>query len=234
LARDWHTYRYFGTYSSVYGDGDLIATGAHGEAFTDTDWEDTTQPNWRSGSAYIFVKDEKYDRWTQQQKFISPAPFKGEYFSDPYLHGSDLIIRNTKFGFLYTDNLNWKCLIVSVWDQFGDGWDVANLVAYAPGHFTKLTDVYAPTCTSPNPLVFRYCPLMPEDAGLHLFKMSENVFKSLYWGDIKWEIQNELDNEIYYGDAHTSMGFEWNEANLWFEYVKSKDDKLVNNEKCKF
>ena len=126
LAMDWHIYRYFGTYTSVHGDGKLIATGAFGEAFSDPIWEypvnDNTQgPNWRSGSAYIFVKDEKYDRWTQQQKFVSPTPRKGDYFSDPYLHGSDLIIRNTKYGYIFTDNANWNCLMIDIWDQFGDG-----------------------------------------------------------------------------------------------------------------
>jgi hypothetical protein len=231
--RDWHTYRYFGTFTSLYGDGELIAVGAMGEAFTDTDWSNDAGANYRSGSAYIFVKDNNYDRWTQQQKFISPSPKKGEYFSDPYLHGSDLIIRNTKLGFVYSDNLNWKCLIVSVWDQFGDGWDKTHLIAYAPGAFTKLTDAYSPTCTSKNPLQFRYCPAMPEDEGMYYFKMEDNVFKSQFWAEIRFDIFNEDDGSIYYGDAFTSIGFEWNHDNLKFTHVSSKDDNLVVNSECK-
>lgn len=238
LARDWHVYRYFGTYTTVYGDGKLIATGAFGEAFEDSQWEfpptEPQQPNYRSGSAYIFVKDDKYDRWTQQQKFISPSPRKGEYFSDPYLHGTDLIIRNTKVGYVYSDNMNWNCLIISVSDHFGDGWDKAYLMAYAPGANTKLTDHYTPFCDSANPLVMRYCPLLMEDEGLYFFKMMDGYKKHKYWGEIQFEIKNEATSEIYYGNSETSIGFEWDMETLSFTHVLSKHDKLVNDDflKC--
>ena len=236
LARDWHIYRYFGTYTTVYGDGKVLATGAFGEAFSDPIWEfpplSVTGDNYRSGSAYIFVKDEKYDRWTQQQKFISPAPRKGEYFSDPYLHGTDLIIRNTKEGFLYTDNMNWNCLMLSVADTFGDGWDKGYLIAYAPGSNTKLTDQYAPYCDSRNPLVLRYCPLLMEDEGVHFFKMSDDYRKHRYWGEIRYEIYNEADGKIYYGNHETSIGFHWDTETLSFTHLLSKNDKLVDTTKC--
>eukprot|EP00602_Paraphysomonas_sp_CaronLab_P009013 CAMPEP_0185024520 /NCGR_PEP_ID=MMETSP1103-20130426/7625_1 /TAXON_ID=36769 /ORGANISM="Paraphysomonas bandaiensis, Strain Caron Lab Isolate" /LENGTH=1049 /DNA_ID=CAMNT_0027557515 /DNA_START=348 /DNA_END=3500 /DNA_ORIENTATION=+ len=229
---DPHTFRNFGSYTSTYGNGGLIAVGAYGEAFGDTDWDDDTSDNYRSGSAYIFVKDDKYDRWSQQQKFISPTPAKGEYFSDPYLHGSDLIIRNTVLGYKYSDKFDWDCLLVSVSDHFGDGWDGAYLIAYAPGSNTKLTDHYAPFCDSENPLQLRYCPLMVEDEGEYLFEISHDVLTKKFSSEIRFEIYNEKDGKYYYGDIETSIKFRWDSTERHFDHLLSKEDKLVKNDKC--
>ena len=67
---------------------------------------------------------------------------------------------------------------------------------------------------------------------MYYFKMEDNVFRSQYWADVKFEIFNELDSEIYYGDAFTSIGFEWDSDKLQFTYVPSKEDRLVDNSHC--
>lgn len=231
--RDWHSYRFFGTYTSIGGDGRLIATGAFGEAKNDTDWADEDSPHYRTGSAYIFVKHQTEHKWTQQQKFYGPKyPLKLQYYSDPYLHGSDLIIRDTEVGFVYTDKLGWDCLQVHVSDHFGDGWDHAYLKAYAPGPFTKVTDHYTPFCNSPNPLIFRYCPLLDEDIGEYVFKLSDDVFSRKFWPEIRWSIKNEKDNKWYYGDARTSIKFMWIQERRQFDHVLDPADKLFVNERC--
>lgn len=233
LPSDAHSYRYFGTYTTLYGDGEVIGTGAYGEAFDQVDWG-IDGVNSRSGSAYVFVKDYDTDHWSQQQKFISPTPEKDEYFSDPYFHGSDLIIRNTEIGYVYTDKNSWKCLTISIADHFGDGWGKSYLEAYAPDElkFTKRTDVYAPRCDSPNPLVIRYCPLLPEDVGVYLFKMSDNVKEQPFWNEIQYEVVNERDGTRYYGNAETSLSFSWHPMNLEFRHIPSPKDKLVDVSEC--
>jgi hypothetical protein len=232
--RDWHIHRHFGTYTALGGDGRVIATGAYGESYNDTDWSTKNPgPHWRTGSAYVFVKHQTEHKWTQQQKFLGPYfPKFGEYYSDPYLHGSDLIIRDTREGFVYTDKLEWKCLQVYVSDHFGDGWDSAYLKAYAPGSFTKVTDHYTPYCSSPNPLKFRYCPLLDEDIGEYVFKLSDEVFTRKFWPEIRWSIKNEKDNKWYYGDARTSIKFMWIQETRQFDHVLNPADKLIRNEIC--
>jgi hypothetical protein len=231
--RDWHTYRYFGTYTALGGDGRLIATGAYGEAKDDIDWALDTSPHYRTGSAYIFVKHQTEHKWTQQQKFLGPSfPDPLQYYSDPYLHGSDLIIRDTSVGYVYTDKLSWGCLQIAISDHYGDGWDRAYLMAYAPGSFTKVSDHYTPYCSSPNPLKFRYCPLLDEDIGEYVFKLSDDVFKRKFWPEIRWSIKNEKDNQWYYGDAHTSIKFMWIQDRRQFDHVLDPADKLVDNKEC--
>jgi hypothetical protein len=234
-ARDWHVFRGFGKYSALGGDGRLIATGAFGESYNDTTWGWTApfSPHSQTGSAYIFVKHQTEHKWTQQQKFLGPRfPKALEYYSDPYLHGSDLIIRDTEAGHVYTDKLEWNCLQVYVSDHFGDGWDTAYLKAYAPGSFTKVTDHYTPFCSSPNPLKFRYCPLLDEDIGEYLFKLSDDVFTKKFWPEIRWSIKNEKDNRWYYGDARTSIKFMWIQETRQFDHVLNPADKLIRNDVC--
>jgi hypothetical protein len=230
--RDWHTYRYFGTYTSLGGDGRLIAAGAFGEALNDTNWDNAANAHYRTGSSYIFVKHQTEHKWSQQQKFMAEIPTTGAYFSDPYLHGSDLIIRDGVTGYVYTDKLSWGCLQIAVTDHFGDGWDRSYLMSFAPGSFTKETDHYTPYCNSPNPLQFRYCPLLDEDIGEYVFKMTPDVFKRKFWPEIRWSIKNEKDNKWYYGDAHTSIKFNWVQDRRQFDHILDPADKLVDNSQC--
>jgi len=175
------------------------------------------------------------DRWSQQQKFLGPKfPKGGEYFADPFLHGSDLIIRDSTIGYAYTDKLEWKCLQVAVSDHFGDGWDHAYLMGYAPPdlEFTKVSDHYTPYCTSPNPLKFRYCPLLDEDIGEYTFKLSPDVYKRKFWGEIRWSIHNEKDNKWYFGDVRTSITFRWIQELRQFDHAPKPGDQLFNNDRC--
>lgn len=226
-ASDEHAYRYFGTYTSTYGlkHGNLIATGAFGEAYSDTDWDDQGQPNYRSGSAYIFIGDGAH--WSQQQKFLSVKPAKEQYFSDPYLFGSALIIRDTREGYIYADYLDWDCLVIEVGDHFGDGWDKATLFVTAPD---GTTDQFAPYCDSHNPFTFRYCPAMINDDGDYSFEVAWE--KSKFIGEIYFSIYNERTNKMYYGDYQTSITFNWQESRLGFEHVLNPADKLLHGS-CK-
>lgn len=207
----------FGQYVAIYNN--LAAVGAYGYAGDDVDWFDPQSTHYEMGKAYIFIKTN--GRWSEQQELLLYDGKKSDNFGDPYLHGSNLIVRkDTQHGYVFRDNLDWHCLKVNVWDGFGDGWGEIVLQARAPPHIinTKRTDEYHPWCSSSNPLEFRYCPLHPEDAGEYLWHVPSHKTKP-FWPEIGWSIENEKDGKIYYGHADTIMVFNWVEELRHFDFL---------------
>jgi len=270
---DPHIYRLFGNEVAIWGD--VIAVMGKGESLSDADWN-TPGTNYQFGSVYMFARDGfSSDSWTQQQKLYNPDAADGTFFTEsvdtnyqgntigagdldnnrfgvPRLHGSSLTLTSygdtpySAFTYFMSDNVNWKCLQITVGDGMGDGWDNARLVATAPTGPDKEIkhDTYAQFCDAYNydksnekiPLsrkykeTYRYCPLSSQDEGNYVFEIMGNPrgkkgnkgtpSDDLYWREIYWEIYNEFDKKRYMGDAHTKMTFNWGKLDFFFTDTK--------------
>mmetsp|Transcript_28406 Transcript_28406/g.48003 ORF Transcript_28406/g.48003 Transcript_28406/m.48003 type:complete len:1133 (+) Transcript_28406:49-3447(+) len=270
---DPHIYRLFGNEVAIWGD--VIAVMGKGESLSDADWN-TPGTNYQFGSVYMFARDGfSSDSWTQQQKLYNPDAADGTFFTEsvdtnyqgntigagdldnnrfgvPRLHGSSLTLTSygdtpySAFTYFMSDNVNWKCLQITVGDGMGDGWDNARLVATAPTGPDKEIkhDTYAQFCDAYNydksnekiPLsrkykeTYRYCPLSSQDEGNYVFEIMGNPrgkkgnkgtpSDDLYWREIYWEIYNEFDRKRYMGDAHTKLTFNWGRDDFFFTEAK--------------
>ena len=107
---------------------------------------------------------------------------------------------------------SYKCLQITVGDQFGDGWDSAVLSVESPDG-SKVT--YSPRCDSYNPIMYRYCPHSGQTRGLHKLRV-ENVENSNFPWEIWWKVYDERAKESYLGTYETGMDFEWSEQFLDF------------------
>ena len=100
---------------------------------------------------------------------------------------------------------SFHCLQIFVGDHFGDGWDTAELTVEAPGGYKTS---YSPGCDTPNPLLYRYCPLAAEDIGVYKFRM-EHVKEATFPWEIMWKVYDERTKQWYFGTHLTQMDFEW-------------------------
>jgi hypothetical protein len=270
---DPHTYRMFGNEVAIWGD--VIAVMGIGESLSDSDWS-TPGTYYQFGSVYMFARDGfSSDSWTQQQKLYNPDANDGTIFSQsvddsyqantigagdldynrfgiPRLHGSSLAVSSygdtwySAFTYFMTDNVDWKCLLITVGDGMGDGWGDSRLVATSPsGPSNEVKhDTFSQFCDSYNydkvnekiPLsrkfqeTYRYCPLSSQDEGDYIFEIMGNPrgtkgdkgkpTDDLYWREIYWEVKNELNNELFRGDARTKMTFNWGKKDFFFTDVK--------------
>jgi hypothetical protein len=272
---DPHEYRFFGDEVSVWGD--VISIMGGGDALDDADdWSDSVgTPYYQVGSLYMFARSRTNpDTWTQQQKLYNPDLNDGTYFSHsvdddyqghylddaaaikhnrfglPRLHGTTMqVTSSSQHGYILTDNVDWKCLLITVGDGMGDGWDKARLVATAPTDPRTREvkhDTFSQYCDAYNykkndishPLsrklqeTYRYCPLSPEDGGDYVFEVMANPRGKkgnkgkpsdiLYGREIYWDIYNEFDKKRYIGDAHTKLTFNWGTEDFFFTMKKAE------------
>ena len=276
---DPHIYRLFGDEVAIWGDS--IAVSGPGESLTDSDWF-TPGDHYQFGSVYMFSRESfSTDSWTQQQKLYNPDAndgiifnvsvdtlYQNNYlalndldnnrFGKPRLYGSSLTVTSagdtpySAYTYFMTDNVDWKCLQITVGDGMGDGWDNARLVATAPFGPTRevKTDTFSQFCDAYNydkrdetkPLsrktqeTYRYCPLDGHNAGDYVFEILGNPrgekgnkgtpSDDLYWREIYWDIYNELDGKRYIGDAHTKMVFNWGAKDFFFTIKKKETERL--------
>mmetsp|Transcript_33945 Transcript_33945/g.63345 ORF Transcript_33945/g.63345 Transcript_33945/m.63345 type:complete len:1151 (+) Transcript_33945:39-3491(+) len=265
---DPHEYRLFGDEVSIWGD--VISIMAGGEGLTATDWSNPGELTYQFGSVYMFSRSRSdVNVWTQQQKLYNPDANDGTFFSEsvddsyqnynlialkdnrfglPRLHGTTMMVTSSsQHGYMMTDTNIWNCLVITVSDGMGDGWDKARLVATAPTDPLRREvkhDTYSQYCDAYNyekndetkPLSrklkeqYRYCPLSAEDEGDYVFEVMGNPrgkkgnkgtpSDDLYWREIYWEIYNEFDKKRYMGDAHTKMTFNWGKLDFFFTDTK--------------
>ncbi len=119
-----------------------------------------------------------------------------------------------------------ECLVVSLEDQFGDGWDVAKLVVTRPDG-TK--DYLLNHCDTENPHQVRYCPRDPSDGGLYRFSIVDAQKATNNW-EILWRVLNEKTGDWVYGDISTKLDFEWDSSNGYF--IDRKVEKSLPNATC--
>lgn len=164
-----------------------------------------------TGSAYLYERLNTAGQWSQQRKFIGTlTPNVNNHGA---IEGSHVVISDgTKF-LSYADNRNENCLIVSVEDHFGDGWNGTFLVVEAPD---GQKDLFAPDCDTENPLQFRYCPFQNTDKGKYKFYVDSSAKeKSFYW-EILWRVYDEYTGQWYVGNWDTRMEFDWDVTHKGF------------------
>jgi hypothetical protein len=122
----------------------------------------------------------------------------------------------------------WDCLVVSMEDQFGDGWDTAKLRVEAPD---GSDDLYYPSCDSTNGLKFRYCPLSEKDAGLYKFSIV-GAEKAKYYWEIQWRVFEEKTGQWFMGRHDTKMDFHWDGNDKAFSHRAMAHD-IPTNITCK-
>ena len=201
---------YFGDSVSIYSD--TIFVGGNEAAAT-------------PGSTYVYVLED--NSWTNQQVINDPTP-GAPRFINPHIYGASAIVTDDLPTAHYlSTNLNWSCLVVSVSDQFGDGWDQAKLVVSTPD---GSTDSFAPYCDSRNPFRFRYCPTMLADAGTYSFSIPKAKDAAFFW-EISWSVLEEKSGVNYMGDHATTMIFDFDDSTASFSFVSA--ERLVHNSTCK-
>jgi len=121
-------------------------------------------------------------------------------------HTSMIRLNDVGAAEIYTSTEDWKCLVVSVEDQFGDGWGGATLKIRNPdGSF----HLYAPNCDASNPLQFRFCPETSSDVGPYHFEIVDTKDVPFDW-EIIYRVKTEANNRWYIGDVKTHMVFNFN------------------------
>eukprot|EP01042_Synura_sphagnicola_P002789 gene2789-3400_t len=129
-------------------------------------------------------------------------------------------------AFFFSAQTNWSCLILSLGDQFGDGWDTAKLTVVAPD---GSSDQYAPSCRTNNPYQLRYCPNLATDGGVYTVSVP-NAPQADYFWEIYWTAQIENTWTSYRGDHGTSLKFFFNSSSLAFQFVSGVH--IQNNGTC--
>ena len=190
------------------------------------DFEDISKENGGAGATYVYY--HYGSAWSQLQILHDPYYIYGQY-CNPYVYGTKAFVTASypiAGGYTLGQNAT-KCLIISVGDQFGDGWDAASLQSRAPD---GSLETYAPFCDSTNPLTFEYCPLSPTaDCGIYTFNIL-NATNAMFPWEIYWTVKVEGSSMIYRGDHSTSMKFYYNCSSRSFSFISGTN--LVNNRTC--
>jgi len=166
--------------------------------------------------------------FSQQQRLLGPSNFV-----NPYIYGMSAFVTQTELSGVassqyLTADFNWSCVVVSLGDQFGDGWDTAKLVITAPD---GTSDVYAPYCDSRNPFQFRYCPTLPSDSGVYSFSIPKAPESKYFW-EIYWTVTEESTGKTYRGDHATQLSFDFDQSTTAFSLTSAKH-VVTNNQTCK-
>lgn len=152
---------------------------------------------------YLYARPSRAGHWSVQQAVIHGATTIGAVLEGSTIYS---LINNITYALeVHDQSSNWNCLIVSVEDQFGDGWDNAMLTVSTPEDPKK--DEFHPTCDLPNPFQFRYCPSKPRH-GVYSFSIPDAA-KSKYHWEILWRVFVESSGNWIIGTWDTIMDFEW-------------------------
>jgi hypothetical protein len=174
---------------------------------------------------YIFEREEKYGKWSQQQVLTGIS--NSDVVS---IAGGAVAISDTDFtdaALIYTKQSNWDCLILSLEDHFGDGWDTAELIVATPD---GTHDYFSQGCDGASALQFRYCPSSRSDEGLYSFSIPEAKKAKHYW-EIQWGLFDEKTGRWYRGKWDTKMDFHWDPDSLTFS-PRKMERTLANSTFC--
>ena len=186
-----------------------------------------------SYSGYVFVYEREHigGQWSHQQSFIPPGYANTGSFVAPTMYHNVMShghLAETggvdSVQFYYSTDTVWDCLIVSMEDQFGDGWDTAQLRVDAPD---GTYDLYSPSCDSTNGLKFRYCPWDHKDVGLYKFRI-EGAEKAKYYWEIQWRVFEEKTGQWFMGKHDTTMDFHWDPKDFDFTHRAIQRDLPLN------
>lgn len=164
-----------------------------------------------TSTIHVFRRQAVGGQWSLSQRISPSVPMK--FFSDNYLYGADLLLVGfpVTFGIphlpsieMYSQSSDWKCLVLTLEDQFGDGWDSAKLQIQTPD---GSIDEFSSYCNYPNPLSFRYCPLHVEDGGLYTLSVAPGVTDSVFFWELQWRVFDENSGSTILGNFATRMEF---------------------------
>jgi hypothetical protein len=173
-------------------------------------------------SLFVYKRPSSEGTWSLQQVITAPL------VKDIEIVGSTIATTDDDdFTTLYSENPRWDCLVVSVEDHFGDGWDGAKLRVDVPGGGS---DFFYPRCDTLNPLQFRYCPSDRSDRGLYRFSI-EGAKEARFFWELLWRVYDESSGDWYTGNWDTKIDFDWNSEDVKFEARKTTKT-LSNNVTC--
>jgi hypothetical protein len=176
----------------------------------------------QTDSAFIFKREEQSGKWSQQQTLSYPAPASSS------VAGQKLVVQGiTGFPEFFDLSSKWECLVISLEDQFGDGWDVAELIVRTP---QGQEDYFAQSCDMSNPMKFRYCPNLESDGGVYSFSMPGAGKAKFFW-ELQWGVFDESSGKWFRGQWDTKMDFKWDPSTLSFTPLKM-DKVLPTNTTC--
>jgi hypothetical protein len=166
---------------------------------------------YQTDSAFVFKREEQSGKWSQQQTLTFTAPIVSA------IAGQKLVVGGLADGPDFYDlDTKWGCLMISLEDQFGDGWDTAELVVRAP---EGQEDHFGQSCELANPLKFRYCPNLASDGGVYSFSVPDAVKAKFFW-ELQWGVYDESSGKWYRGQWDTKMDFKWDPSTLSFSPLK--------------
>jgi hypothetical protein len=189
---------YFGSDISIHGDRLYIGSPA------------TTE---EANKLYYYERPSMNGYWSLQQSLSPPAGTKTMSVHDVF--GSTIVALPTTdapltVAAVYESRYEWDCLIISLEDQFGDGWDTAKLQILSPGQEPTF---YSPHCNAPNPFEFRYCPRYSTSdyQGLHKLSIVDGPKSKFFW-EIQWRVYEESTGNWYRGNHATRMDFHFDSS----------------------
>lgn len=175
---------------------------------------------------FLYARSNRAGHWSLQQTI-----YHGSNVLETVLEGStfySLVSSLTDALEVYDQTSLWNCLIISVEDQFGDGWDSAKLTVSTP--VGPIKDEFYPRCDLENPFQFRYCPSNIDDSGIYTFSIPKGNQAKYHW-EIIWRVFLESSGEWIVGNWETIMDFEWN-PNIATFVTRKVAKKLPNNVTC--
>ena len=206
---------FFGNSMSMYGSTLFIGATHYGPNFDDS----------TSSATYIYSRGNQ-SSWSCQQTLADPNTAYSN-FINPLLNGAQAFVTDDQpAAYFYSATTTWNCLIVSLYDQFGDGWGDAKMLITAPD---DTFDLYANLRRSLTPFSFRYCPSLPTDTGIYTISTPNATMTSFYW-EIHWTVTPEATGVTYHGDHSTRMRFYFNSTILSFNF--SSGDNMLGNKTC--
>lgn len=162
-----------------------------------------------SDAMFVYTRPEQKGFWSLQQVIRQAAT---DEFRDVLMEGSKIYAINKKNGIadvqtdVYTMDSTWDCIVVSVEDQFGDGWDGARLQIEQPNGEKSF---HAPVChatDNEDGWQFRYCPRLESDDGLYKLSIVDAPKSKFFW-EIQWRVFEESTGAWYQGNHATRMDF---------------------------
>jgi hypothetical protein len=177
----------------------------------------------------LYRREERGGKWSQQQVLTG-----GTSVDWASIAGGAIALGATKLvggrqPVFYSNQDNWDCLIISLEDQFGDGWDTAELIVATPD---GKHEYFAQGCDTANPLRLRYCPTTRSAGGLYSFSVPEAIKAKHHW-EIQWSIFDQNTALWYRGKWDSKMDFHWDPDTLTFS-PRKMERLLANHTVCEY
>jgi hypothetical protein len=127
----------------------------------------------------------------------------------------------------YTQDSTWDCAIIMLGDQFGDGWNGADLVITGPGADQQR---YTDSCDDiTNPHYIRWCPTDNADCGEVTMEIPGGA-NIPFHPEIYWGVYMEDTATWVYGDFGTKLTFDWDCTNHDLSLVSG--ERVLTNSSC--